>query len=254
MYGLSDDLGLYLRVCSSIVHQASRRCPRPAQHRNTLARAALNAALKAEHVRSSPLADRDSGAPSAALRLRPNTTPDQPATMPSPRRLRLLMLATVVTVIVVLCYTSGFDAGKKDSRTIQDFYHKTVDGLSKGGGTPPGQAVVDAKTGNRAGHIPADRDGDGDVDDDDKKATARTKERLKEAEQKAKDLANEKALRPDPPSEVIGKGNSAEGQVKKVKGGSDTGSTAKGKGTPPKETKEQHDTEVEMNSILKKAP
>ncbi|KND90268.1 Monothiol glutaredoxin-6, partial [Tolypocladium ophioglossoides CBS 100239] len=222
-----------------------------AHRRHSLrARAALNAALKG---RVHPLlADRELH-PKA---LRPNT-PDQPATMPSPRRLRLLMLATIVTVILILLYTSGFDAGKKDSRTIQDFYHKTMDGMSKGGGTSPGpgQPVMDSKTGNKAGHIPADKDGDGDVDDDDKKASARTKERLKAAEQRAKDQANEKALRPDPPSEVVGKGNSAEGQVKKVKSGSDTGSTSKGKDTPaPKETKEEHEAEVEMNSILKKAP
>lgn len=176
--------------------------------------------------------------------------------MPSPRRLRLLVLATIVTLIVVLFYTSGLDAGSKDSRGIQDFYHKTMDGMSKGGGAgaSPGQAVIDSKTGNKAGHIPADKDGDGDVDDDDRTASARTKERLKEAEQKAKDQANEKALRPDPPSEVVGKGNSAGGQVKKVKGAGDTGVSSKGKDATPKETKEEHEAEVEMNSILKKAP
>ncbi|POR39715.1 Monothiol glutaredoxin-6 [Tolypocladium paradoxum] len=180
--------------------------------------------------------------------------------MPSPRRLRLLVLATVVAAVVVLFYTSRLNAGDKDARTLQDFYHKTVDGMSKGargrgsGATSPGQAVIDSKTGNKAGHIPADKDGDGDVDDDDKRASARTKERLREAEQRAKDQANEKSLRPDPPSEVVGKGNSAEGQVKKPKGGSDSGVSSKGKDAAPKETEEEHEAEVEMNSILKRAP
>ena len=174
--------------------------------------------------------------------------------MPSPRRLRLLMLATVATVVVVLFYTSGLNAGNKESRAIQDFYYKTVEGMSKGGAASPGQAVIDSKTGKSAGHIPADKDGDGDVDDDDKMASVRTKERLREAEQKAKDQANEKALRPDPPSQVIGMGNSAEGQANKVKAGSDKGASSVGKDAVSKETKEEHEAEVEMNKILKKAP
>ncbi|UNI15024.1 hypothetical protein JDV02_001597 [Purpureocillium takamizusanense] len=175
--------------------------------------------------------------------------------MPSPRRLRLVMLAAIVTVVLILFYSSGLDDSKKDTRSFQDFYHKTMDGMSsnkKSSPPPPGQAVLDSKTGVRAGHIPADTDGDGDVDDDDRRASAGTKERLRQAEQKAKDLANEKSpLKPDPPSEVVGKGNSADGQVKKKPADAGSG-VGKTKDAPL--SKEEQEMDAELNAILKKAP
>ncbi|KAK4086232.1 hypothetical protein Purlil1_9317 [Purpureocillium lilacinum] len=178
--------------------------------------------------------------------------------MPSPRRLRLVMLAAILTVVLILFYSSGLDDSKKDTRSFQDFYHKTMDGMSKKGSTSPpspqGQAVLDSKTGAKAGHIPADTDGDGDVDEDDRRASAGTKERLRQAEQKAKDLANEKSpLKPDPPSEVVGKGNSADGQVKKPAAGG-AGTVGKAKDAPAKESKEEKEIDAELNAILKKAP
>ncbi|KAJ6445739.1 glutaredoxin domain-containing protein [Purpureocillium lavendulum] len=173
-------------------------------------------------------------------------------TMPSPRRLRLLLIASIVTVVIILFYSSGLDESKKDTRSFQDFYHKTMDGMSKKKDPPPppGQAVLDSKTGARAGQIPADTDGDGDVDEDDRRVSAGTKERLRQAEQKAKDLANEKALKPDPPSEVVGKGNSADGQVKKPAAG---GAVDKAKESSQKAA-DDLEIDSELNAILKKAP
>lgn len=67
-------------------------------------------------------------------------------------------------------------------------------------------------------------------------------DRLKEAEKKAKDLANSKApLKPDAPAEVIGVGSSADGQDEEA-GGEDAEST------------EEHVAERELRTILKKAP
>ncbi|KAM4059556.1 glutaredoxin domain-containing protein [Hirsutella rhossiliensis] len=168
--------------------------------------------------------------------------------MPSPRRLRLLMLATLVTVVLTLMYVSSLDdAAANDKRTIKDFYHKTMDGMSKGNG-PPGQAVLDKVA------AAASRDKDGGAGGD-KQFASDTKERLKAAEQKAKAKANGKALRPDPPSQIVGVGNSAEGQAKKPKPAADAAPSPKANGDPPEtETKEEHAAEMEMNSILKKAP
>ncbi|KJZ76534.1 hypothetical protein HIM_03870 [Hirsutella minnesotensis 3608] len=134
--------------------------------------------------------------------------------MPSPRRLRLLMLATLVTVVLILFYASKFDDSSADKRSIQDFYHKTMDGMSKG--NPPGQAVMD-------------QDGAGPPGDG-----GSTKERLKAAEEKAKAKANTKALRPD---------DSAPAAAPHAADDAGTG-----------ETTEEHNVEVEMTRILRKSP
>lgn len=164
--------------------------------------------------------------------------------------MRLLMIAALATVVFVLFYTSGIET-EPDSRTIQDFYHKTKNAMEGGS---KGQTVLNSQTGNQAGHIPADKDGDGDIDEDDKQIAIKMQERLKAAEQKAKDKANEKAgLRPDPPSKMVGVGSSAEGQdkVEKAAGGD---SAASSKDKKPVESKEKHEAEQELNSILKKSP
>lgn len=165
--------------------------------------------------------------------------------MPSPRRLRLLMLATLVTVVLILMYVSGFnDGAANDKRTIKDFYHKTMDGMNKGN-KPPGQAVLDK--GAAARPVPPGKDpGHG------QEFAADTKERLKAAEQKAKAKANGKALRPDPPSQIVGVGNSAEGQAKKPKPAADDAPSPRPKAVA--ETDEEHEAEMDLKSILKKAP
>lgn len=101
---------------------------------------------------------------------------------------------------------------------------------------------------------PADRDKDGDIDVDDEIIGAEMQERLKAAEIKAKELANEKAgLRPDPPSKINGVGSSADGQHPGEVDGSGSGSA----GNPKQDvevSEETRDTEAELNMILKKSP
>ncbi|PTB69905.1 glutaredoxin [Trichoderma citrinoviride] len=158
--------------------------------------------------------------------------------MPSPRRMRLLMVAVVITVVVMLFYSSGMEP--ETDVSFKGFYEKTKEAMERG--TARGQPVINAKTGEKAGHIPADRDGDGDIDSDDKVAAQELQERLQAVAQEAKDKANEKSPKPDIPSKIIGVGSSAEGQEKK------------GQSEGKEETKEEHEAEVEINSILKKSP
>ncbi|KAL7788652.1 thioredoxin-like protein [Trichoderma ceciliae] len=170
--------------------------------------------------------------------------------MPSPRRMRLLMVAVVIAVVFVLFYSSGMEP--ESDVSFKDFYEKTKEAMERG--TARGQAVINSKTGEKAGHIPADKDGDGDIDEDDKVAAQKLQERLQAVAQEAKDKANEKSPKPDSPSKIIGVGSSAEGQVKKgqAKVGGEVRDRAKSETI--EETKEEHGAEVEMNSILKKSP
>ncbi|KAF4829471.1 Monothiol glutaredoxin-7 [Colletotrichum tropicale] len=178
--------------------------------------------------------------------------------MPSPRQLRTLLIGVMIGVVFVLFYTSSLRSGEaSDSRSVQDFYHKTVEGLNKK--PPPGQAVLDQNKGKAAGHVPTDKDADGDIDEDDAKLAKDMQGRLKAAEDKAKESANKKApLKPDAPSEVVGKGNSAAGQdKKKEKAGTAKDVSAESPKEEKKEkeeTAEEHAVEVELNSILKKSP
>ncbi|KAH0532642.1 hypothetical protein TsFJ059_001307 [Trichoderma semiorbis] len=173
--------------------------------------------------------------------------------MPSPRRMRLLMVAVVITVVVMLFYSSGMEP--EADAALKGFYEKTKEAMERG--TARGQAVINSQTGQKAGHIPADKDGDGDIDDDDKVASQELQERLQAVAQEAKDKANEKSPKPDIPSRIVGVGSSAEGQAKKgqvkVGGGADVGDRVKTDVTK-EETKEEHEAEVEINSILKKSP
>lgn len=167
--------------------------------------------------------------------------------MPSPRRLRLLILAALTTAILILFYTSRVDTGGSEDG-LQGFYHKTVhamDGNKDGGGStsPP----------LPGGKVPKDRDADGDVDADDDEVAIELQERLKAAEQKAKEQAKEKGgLRPDPPSDVVGVGSSAEGQDRDKEGDAGVGTREDGK-TEGK-TEEEREAESTLTSILKKSP
>ncbi|KAK1764665.1 glutaredoxin-C4 [Phialemonium atrogriseum] len=169
--------------------------------------------------------------------------------MPSPRRIRLLFYVVLAGVVTMLFFTAQQRQSRPaDTRTLRDFYGKTMGAMDKargasggGGGGGGGQAVMDKATG--------DVDGDGDIDEDDERLARETSERLRAAEQKAKELANAKGPnRPDPPRDVIGVGSSAEGQVKKVGAGAD------GAGEEVVESEEEHEVEVVLNGILKKAP
>ncbi|KPM36096.1 hypothetical protein AK830_g10468 [Neonectria ditissima] len=178
--------------------------------------------------------------------------------MPSPRRVRLLMLAGLATFFFVLFYTSGFDSSHDaELRNSQGFVQKTKDAMK--GAPPPGEAVLDSQTGQKAGHIPADKDADGDVDEDDREMAAGMQERLKAAEKQAKEKANEKGgMRPDPPRQVIGVGSSADGQkdeeAKRAGNGAEAIVKVETKEKEPEESKEMREAATELASILKKSP
>jgi len=146
--------------------------------------------------------------------------------------------------VCLLVYTSHLRQTRpQDTRTLQDFYHKTKDALDKS----RGRVVVDASSGKAKGQIPVDKDADGDVDEDDEILAKEMAGRLKAAEQQAKDLANAKSPnKPDAPSSVVGVGSSAGGQKKKASGSSAD--------EDEDETDEDHAVEQELDRILKKSP
>ncbi|EOO03382.1 putative glutaredoxin-c4 precursor protein [Phaeoacremonium minimum UCRPA7] len=160
--------------------------------------------------------------------------------MPSARRVRLLFFGVLALVVMTLMYTSRLrQSQERDTRTLGDFYYKTVNGLNKAHGD---QAVM----GTKAGQTTQDKDRDGDVDEDDEQLAREMAQRLKDAEQKAKDLANAKSPnRPDAPEKIVGIGSSADGQGKKDEGGNSV---------EAQETDEEHAVEVTLNDILKKSP
>lgn len=160
-----------------------------------------------------------------------------------PRRTKALFLVAMVFTIGMLVYTSHLRQTRpQDTRTIQDFYHKTKEALDRSRG---GHIVADPPSGKIEGQISVDRDADGDVDEDDEIVAMEMADRLKAAEQKAKDLANAKSPnKPDAPSSVVGVGSSAGGQGKKASSGP----------TADRETEEEHAVEQEMDRILKKSP
>ncbi|CEJ90656.1 hypothetical protein VHEMI06422 [[Torrubiella] hemipterigena] len=161
--------------------------------------------------------------------------------MPSPRRLRLLVLAAIVTVVFVLFYTSGVDSGEGS------FMDKTLKAMH-----PQGQSIINTRTGEQAGHIPADTDADGDIDADDIKAKEDLKASLQKTEKVALDNANKKSpVKPDPPSKVVGQGNSRDGQAKDVKPAADD---SESKNDAVKEATGPFDAKKELKRILDKAP
>lgn len=148
--------------------------------------------------------------------------------MPSRRRIRALITFSIILVVVILLYTSS-NRGSEEAHSVGDFYHKTKNALENKQGTNGKSA-------------------------EDQEVSRQMSERLKEAAQVAKDKANAKAPKPDPPSDVVGVGSAAEGARedklagKKRKGAGDTQA-------PIKDTsKEDHEVEDELNSILKKSP
>ncbi|KAG9253683.1 thioredoxin-like protein [Emericellopsis atlantica] len=151
--------------------------------------------------------------------------------MPSPRRMRLILLAGLSTVILIFFYTSRLsdDAMSKEHTPFRDFYQKT-------------KHAMDAGSSSAQQLHPADRDKDGDIDEDDRALGAEMQTRLKEAELRAKKIANQKGgLKPDPPSNVVGVGSSADGQ------------DGAG-GSSGEQVEEVRDAEAELNMILKKSP
>ncbi|KAK2069660.1 hypothetical protein P8C59_004217 [Phyllachora maydis] len=165
--------------------------------------------------------------------------------MPPQRRLRLLVCLVIAGTVTLLFFTSHLrQTQTPDSRTIQDFYHKTVDAIDKAGGGP-GHDGSPGTQGSRGTQL--DQDGDGDMDADDKALARKMAERLRAAEQKAKDSANAKAPnRPDHPKDLVGVGSSAGGQ-----GASSKSAEEK---SPAQETDEEHAAETVLNDMLKRSP
>ncbi|PSS03672.1 glutaredoxin domain-containing protein [Coniella lustricola] len=157
--------------------------------------------------------------------------------MPSSRRLRLLFVGVLAIVVMTLLYTSKLrEAEELDDRTFNDFWKKTRAGLDKAHAETPDQAVVGSNTGKSGS-------ASGKGNDDDEQLAKDMQARLKAAEQRAKDSANAKVLKPEKPEQVIGIGSSAGGQGKLA---GDAGES--------QETEQEHQVELTINEVLKKSP
>jgi hypothetical protein len=155
--------------------------------------------------------------------------------MPSMRRVKLITLLIFLFVLTLLFYTASLrQSRERDSRTMGDFYDKTVNALNS----------KNSKNKN-------------DVGTEDELIAKKMAESLKEAAQVAKDNANAKAPKPDPPSSVVGVGSAADGargDERSVAGRKKFSSGAEEQKPVQEETPEDHEIEVELNSILKKSP
>jgi len=149
--------------------------------------------------------------------------------MPPLRRMKIPAIVAFILIAAILFWSSSIrQQSAQGSQSVGDFYDKTVSALDKEPDVPPS-----GKT------------------EDDEEVTRAMAERLKKAAQVAKDNANAKAPKPDPPSSLVGVGSAAEG------GRSVAGRKkfpAADSQEPIKESQEDHDAEVELNNILKKSP
>lgn len=157
------------------------------------------------------------------------------AKMPSMRRIKVFGLLIFLFVITILFWTASLRQSRaQDTRTVGDFYDKTVNALNSQNKAAPGVT-------------------------EDELIAKKMAESLKEAAQVAKDNANAKAPKPDPPSQVVGVGSAAEGargDERSVAGRKKFGGGEEQKPfkEEEKESEEDHEIEVELNSILKKSP
>ncbi|KAI0541186.1 thioredoxin-like protein [Xylaria digitata] len=172
--------------------------------------------------------------------------------MPSPRRLRLFMITTLAVVVTILFFTSKVrHSAPRDPRTINSFFGKTVNGLDLRHGAG-GQIVMGGK-GSSTGENLKDHDGDGSVGEDDEILAQEMADRLRAAEQQAKEQANAKApLKPDAPSDVVGVGSSAGGQKKGKSRISKQ--SAEGEKEDAEEADEDSEVEVALHQILERSP
>lgn len=146
----------------------------------------------------------------------------------------MLFVGVLAIVVMTLLYTSKLRAAEElDERTFNDFWRKTKDGLENAHARTGDQAVLGSNKGKSSSTS---------KDDDDQLAKD-MQARLKAAEQKAKDSANAKVLKPEKPEQVIGVGSSAGGQ----------GKTA-GDTSESRETEHEHEVELTINEVLKKSP
>ncbi|KAI1133658.1 thioredoxin-like protein [Nemania abortiva] len=174
--------------------------------------------------------------------------------MPSPRRVRFFMITILAIVITILFFTSQKrQTTPHDPRTINSFFGKTVNGLDQRHGAG-GQVVMSGK-GSSSDENLKDHDGDGSVDEDDEKLAQEMADRLRAAEQQAKEQANAKSpLKPDAPSDVVGVGSSAGGQTKGKSRISKQDTEDEDEDEDEKENDEDSEVEVTLHQILKKSP
>ncbi|CAG8950599.1 hypothetical protein HYFRA_00002808 [Hymenoscyphus fraxineus] len=148
--------------------------------------------------------------------------------MPSTRRIKVFGLLVFISVIAVLFYTDSLRQERpRDLRTAGDFYSKTVNALQK-----------DLKKG---------------AAEDDTEVKARL-QRLQDAAKQAKEMANSKSPKPDSPSAIEGVGSAADGTRERGVAGRKKMTAGEAQAPLKEETKEEHEVEVELNSILKKSP
>jgi len=165
----------------------------------------------------------------------------------------------VTAVVLVIYTTSGNEAS-------QDFYHKTVVGMTNNQAN--GDKFDPSKIGG-LGTPRLDHDQDGSIGKDDERTAEEVGERLREAEQKAKNLANSKAPNPpDNPEKLVGVGNSAnKGDTppgnQQVIAGPDSATASKDSSAEETAGSAEEDSTIsemrkkvdaEFNSIIKKAP
>lgn len=164
--------------------------------------------------------------------------------MPSMRRVKVFGILVFLFVVTLLFYTAS-QRQQGDLATGSDFYSKTKNALER---NPVGGGSSTAGKGKQgtAGTGSSDEEGVA-------KAMA---ERLREAAQVAKDNANAKAPKPDPPSSVVGIGSAAEGAERGVAGRKkyNSGAEAQEPIKDDEQKKEDEAVQNELNSILKKAP
>jgi len=163
------------------------------------------------------------------------TTPffNRSTKMPSMRRIKVFGLLLFLAVVTLLFWTASLRQQQGlDAETAGDFYRKTVNGLNK---------------------KPSSAGGLGD--DDDQEVSKAMAQRLKEAAQVAKDNANAKAPKPDPPSILVGVGSAAEGASERGVAGRKKFTAGEAQvPVSEEETEKDHKVDAELNSILKKSP
>lgn len=169
---------------------------------------------------------------------------------PSPRRLKFFTVLFALFLVIFLLYRHG-SSSSQSSADVGDFYYKT-------------KTALDHDKEDHTKHSAASKEHDhdhhehaehGTSDDGELEITKKMAQRLKDAAKEAKDKANAKAPKPDPPSSIIGVGSAAEGSSEKTVGRKKTSEgSQKVVKAQEKETEEDHEVEVELNNILRKAP
>ena len=161
--------------------------------------------------------------------------------MPSPRQIRLLTVFMVVCIFTVFWKTSSLH----NSRNV-DFYTSTSDAMAAANAAP---AYEPPPNGGNEKVLKAPGAKTPTEDEDEALRAG-----LKKAADEAKRLANEKApLRPDNPNSIVGVGSASNGD-RNVAGRKKYPIEGDEQVVENLESKEDHEVEIELNSILKRSP